>query len=104
MENSLTCGLATTFLLMLHPCSLCFSLWMAIHLIINQVHVIRSAANEKVIMFCLPPHTTHLTQPLDKGCFGPLKMHWQQECWSYITTHPDRVITHYQFPKLFGQA
>ena len=42
-----------------------------------QPSVIRSAANEKVILFCLSPHTTHLTQPLDKGCFGPLKMHWQ---------------------------
>ena len=31
------------------------------------------AAKEKVIMFALPPNTTHLTQPLDKGCFGPLK-------------------------------
>ena len=69
-----------------------------------QPSVIRSAANEKVIMFCLPPHTTHLTQPLDKGCFGPLKMHWRQECWSYITAHPDRIITLHQFSKLFGQA
>jgi len=74
------------------------------HLSHYQPGVIRSAANEKVIMFCLPPHTTHLTQPLDKGCFGPLKMHWQQECWSYITAHPDRNITRYQFSKLFGQA
>ena len=50
-----------------------------------QPSVIRNAVNEKVIMFCLPPHTSHLTQPLDKGCFGPLKMQWRQECWSYIS-------------------
>ena len=38
-----------------------------------QPSVIFKAAEEHVILFCLPPHTTHLTQPLDKGCFGPLK-------------------------------
>ena len=40
---------------------------------------IRMAAKEKIILFTLPPHTTHLTQPLDKGCFGPLKM-----CHRYV--------------------
>ena len=29
------------------------------------------AAKEKVILYTLPPNTTHLTQPLDKGNFGP---------------------------------
>ncbi len=28
---------------------------------------------ERVIAFCLPPHTSHITQPLDKGPFSPLK-------------------------------
>ena len=31
---------------------------------------IRRAAQEKVILFTLPPNTTHVSQPLDKGCFG----------------------------------
>ena len=34
--------------------------------------VINKAAEEGIIMFCLPPHSTHLTQPLDKGCFSIL--------------------------------
>ena len=34
---------------------------------------IKKAAHEKVIVFCLPPNITHLTQPLDMGIFGPLK-------------------------------
>ena len=45
-----------------------------------QPAVIKRAAEEGIIMFTLPPHTSHLTQPLDKGCFGPLKMHWRNEC------------------------
>ena len=26
-----------------------------------------------IIPIALPPHTTHITQPLDVACFGPLK-------------------------------
>jgi len=41
------------------------------------------AAKEKVVLFVLPPNTTHLTQPLDKGCFGPLKAKWSEVCHKY---------------------
>ena len=47
--------------------------------------VIRMATKEEVILFCLPPHSTHLTQPLDKGCFGPLKAAWKEVCHDYIS-------------------
>ena len=33
---------------------------------------IKTAAAQQVILFCLPPHTTHIAQPLDVGCFGVL--------------------------------
>lgn len=65
---------------------------------------IERAAEEKVIMFCLPPHSSHKTQPLDKGCFGPLKQYWRQECHSFITRNPGRVITRYDFSQLFSNA
>jgi hypothetical protein len=32
----------------------------------------------------LPPHTTHKTQPLDVGCFGPLKASWTQRCEEHL--------------------
>ena len=47
-----------------------------------QPSVVRMAAKEEVILFCLPPHSTHLTQPLNKGCFGPLKSAWKEVCHS----------------------
>jgi len=55
--------------------------------------LVKKAAKEQVIVFCLPPHTTHLTQPLDKGCFGPLKMYWREECQDYIASNPSKVVT-----------
>jgi len=28
----------------------------------------------KIITLCMPPHSSHILQPLDVGCFGPLKL------------------------------
>ena len=47
--------------------------------------VINKAAEEEGInIFCLPPHSTHLTQPLNKGCFLILKRYWREECHNYL--------------------
>ena len=45
-------------------------------------------AQNQVIIFTLPPHTTHVMQPLDRGYFSPLKLSWRQ----------------YDFCRLFSQA
>ena len=66
--------------------------------------VINKALESKVILFCLPPNTTHLTQPLDKGCFSPLKMSWRKKCQSFLNRHSGRVVTKYEFSRLFGEV
>ena len=65
---------------------------------------IRLAAEEGVTLFMLPPNTTHLTQPLDKGIFGPLKMRWQEACHEYLRAHPGRVVTRFEFSELLSKA
>ncbi len=35
------------------------------------------AANNKIIIICLPSHTTHALQPCDVGAFGPLSQSWK---------------------------
>lgn len=69
-----------------------------------QPAVITRAAEEGVILFTLPPHTSHLTQPLDKGCFGPLKRYWREERWNYVCGNLGKVVTRYQFSRLFRAA
>ena len=54
------------------------------HLTHIQQSVVCMAAKEEVILFCLRPHFTHLTQPLDKGCFGPLKSAWKEVCHDFL--------------------
>jgi hypothetical protein len=35
--------------------------------------------NNKIITLCMPPHSSHLLQPLDVGCFSPLKHAYGRE-------------------------
>ena len=41
-------------------------------------------AQNQVIIFILPPHTTHVMQLLDRGCFAPLKVSWRQSCHNLL--------------------
>ena len=45
--------------------------------------VIKFAMEHQCIILCLPPHTTHETQPLDVGIFAPLKVHWGRVCHNF---------------------
>lgn len=65
---------------------------------------IRLAAKEGVIIVCLPPHTTHVSQPLDVSFFRPLKVYWSEGCHLYMQDNPGRVVTKYQFSSLFSVA
>jgi len=65
---------------------------------------IRMAAKEKVVLCTLPPHTTHLIQPLDRGYFGPLKVSWCRVCQAFYAKNPGKVFTIYEFSSLFSQA
>ena len=68
------------------------------------LELVKAAAKKEVIIFCLPPHTTADTQPLDTSCFGPLKTFWFETCRQYLFDNPGRVITKFQFSSLFAQA
>ncbi len=59
---------------------------------------IETAVANDVIVFCLPPNTTHFLQPLDNGPFGPLK------CHSFCNSNPGRVVTKLQYNQLFSRA
>ena len=65
---------------------------------------VRCAAEERVILFSLPPNTTHLTQPLDKGIFGPLKVSWRQVCHQFLVKNPGMQVTKLNFSSLFSEA
>lgn len=65
---------------------------------------IKRAFEEDVIVFTLPPNITHITQPLDKGVFGPVKAAWRDICQSFLAKNPGRKMTKYDFSRLFSEA
>ena len=57
----------------------------------------------KIICLCLPPHSTHLLQPLDVSVFGPLKQNYKKllaEKTRFITYNINKV----DFISLIQQA
>jgi len=52
----------------------------------------------------LQPNTAHLTQPLDKGIYGPLKVEWRRVCHDYIVQNPGKLVTLYSFSTLFSKS
>ena len=69
-----------------------------------NLNVLRMAAEEEIIIFCLPPHTTHLLQPLDNGLFASLKSHWRRECQSFYGQNPGKVLCRRNFMGVFKKA
>ena len=49
--------------------------------------VINWALENKIVLFVLPPHTSHLLQPLDVGCYGPFKSYYYSECSQWMRCH-----------------
>ena len=50
-----------------------YSSWMITKHIMNELPTVEFAKENDVIMLCLPPHSTHASQPLDTCVFNPLK-------------------------------
>ena len=42
-----------------------------------SLELITSAKKENIHLLCLPPHLTHILQPLDVGVYGPVKKTWK---------------------------
>ena len=64
---------------------------------------IRQACDNGVV-FCLPPYSTHVSQPLDASCFHVLKSYWDEACDHYMSKNPGKIVTVYTFSQLFATA
>ncbi|KAJ6259176.1 hypothetical protein Dda_6074 [Drechslerella dactyloides] len=45
----------------------------------------------KIVTICMPPHLSHILQPLDIGCFGPLKQAYSHEVESLVHAHINHI-------------
>ena len=62
------------------------------------------ARENDVLLFALPPHTTHWLQPLDKGCFSALTQAWRTKCTEFMAFNKNNVINKATFARVFTQA
>ena len=104
MDGEIFCDWLERHFLLYAPASRPLLLMLDGHSSHYMADVVRTAASKGVILFCLPPNTTHATQPLDKTCFHALKKHWDDVINTYMTANSGRLVTLYQFNKLFHDA
>ena len=57
----------------------------------NTAELIELAREHHIILFCLPPHTTHKLQPLDVGVFGPFSRAWLDRCDEYVDEYGEEM-------------
>ena len=58
-----------------------------------NVPVIDWIQQHNIELFVLPAHTSHVLQPLDIVCFGPLQRIYNTECHKFICSNPNSNIT-----------
>ncbi|KAJ8953423.1 hypothetical protein NQ318_023540 [Aromia moschata] len=63
------------------------------------------AAN-KIILYALPPNTTHMLQPADVSVFRPLKQQWKNTIaqWQSKPENVNRSVTKVNFCPIFNEA
>ena len=79
-------------------------LWTDWHETRNNYFLAKTLNEQQIILYGLPPNTTHFLQPLDVSVFGPLNKGWSKEAKQWETAHSDEVITQVNFAKVFLPA
>jgi len=69
-----------------------------------DIEVSKLCQTNKMHLYCLPPHTSHMTQPLDVGFFKPLKVAWSKACESFKLDHPGYFVDKKVFAEVFKRA
>ena len=57
-----------------------------------------------ITFLTLPPHASHVIQPLDKGFYGPLKTAYAAEAEKWLVQHPGQVIKLTDLAGIFKEA
>ena len=58
-----------------------------------QPSTVQFAKDNQIIMFCLPPHSTHASQPLDTAVFNPLKRNWNDAVHAFLEKLSQNTIS-----------
>lgn len=70
----------------------------------ESLGLLELAIHENIEIFCLPPHTTHALQPLDRSVFGPFNKAYDTACSEFLSQAPYHAVNKQTFPSLFKKA
>lgn len=57
----------------------------------ETLEMLEYAHDNNVLLYSLPPHTTHKLQPLDVGVFGPFSRRWVNRCNEYVEDYGTEI-------------
>lgn len=70
----------------------------------NAIDLLNLAAENEVVLLCLPSHTTQALQPLDRAFFKPLKTYFFQEAKHWMIQNKNRKLSRINISRLIGNA
>lgn len=70
----------------------------------ESLGLLELAMHKNIEIFCLPPHTTHALQPLDRSVFGPFNKAYDTACSEFLSQSPYHAVNKQTFPSLFKKA
>ena len=59
---------------------------------------------KSIILFCLPPHASHILQPLDVSVYGPLKQFWNNSLQEFSRKYKGLSMSRKHFFPVFDAA
>ena len=74
------------------------------HVSHSSLQCVEFCKENDIELLCLPPHTTHALQPLDRAVFKPMKTFYHEAANSHIVNQPDATINKFVFGKIFTEA
>ena len=96
--------------------------WVANHFILNippgcpiillvdghsthiDIEVSKFCNKNGILLYCLPAHSSLITQPLDVGFYGPLKQAWKKAVVEYSSNNIGKSVTKQTFAQVFKVA
>lgn len=70
----------------------------------SSIEMLEFALANDIILICLPSHTTHALQPLDRSVFKSFKAHYRHEAQNWVKHHPQTPLRRIHASALIGKA
>ena len=69
-----------------------------------NVAVSEFCRDHDIILYCLPPHASHIMQPLDVGVFSSLKKNWNKTLQNFEIKYKGLIMNKSHFFTAFGEC